>query len=338
MNIAKYTWLIDLDSPLARDEIARARQQYLTTGATIFPNFLTEQALHDCVQDAQRQESTAYTTNSVHTAYLKSKNTTDFDETSIYNHEMQTQVASIAFDELSPHGTLAQLYCNPILLQLVSRIVHGSDNDNDKDKQQQQQHQQLHLSDDPLGCCSINVFRPHYHHSFHFDESEFSTTLMLQEPDDLSSGLFQYTSPPIRDSADDLCLEKVAWTIATHDERCFRHDDKNVPFQELQQASSQPSPPAVFQLSTLDFRPGTLSIFSGSRSLHRVTTVRGSVSRLTAVLTFATRPGFCNSAAVQELFWGRSSSSPSLPSSSSSSSNSVIHNTIALPSISSSST
>jgi hypothetical protein len=350
MNTEKYPWLLDLDSPLARDELARARTQYLDTGAVVFANFLTDQALHDCVeQDAQqRQEAAAYTTNSRHTAYLKSKNTTDFDESSVYNYEMQTQVASIAFDELSPNGTLSQLYRNPILLQLVSRIVRGdsssnnNNNNNNSSSNTQSQSQQLYLSDDPLGCCSINVFRPGYHHSFHFDESEFSTTIMLQEAEDLTSGLFQYTSPPIRggdtaDDDDDLCLKEVAWTIATFDERCR---DRDVQFKELQvdqqpqqenESSSSALPQQIVQqqqqqqqqqpaflLSSLDFRPGTLSIFSGSRSLHRVTTVRGNVSRLTAVLTFATRPGFCNSAAVQELFWGRSSSSSShLPSTSS---------------------
>jgi hypothetical protein len=330
MNMEKYPWLSDLDSPQARIEITQARQQYLDTGATIFANFITNQALQSCIEDAQKQEPTAYTTNTVHTAYLKSKDLCNFTESSIYNYEMQTQVASIAFDELSPTGILAQLYRNPILLQLVSRIVHGDDDENsDNDDNGNKQQRSLYLSDDPLGCCSINVFRPNYHHSFHFDESEFSTTLMLQEAQDLDSGLFQYTSPPIRESPDDWCLNKVALTVATYDERCRCHDDDNVQFHELLQQRDQqqkdessslplplPSPPPPPALATLDFRPGTLSIFSGSRSLHRVTTVRGNVSRLTAVLTFATHPGFCNSPAVQKLFWGRSSSSSSSPSSS----------------------
>jgi hypothetical protein len=63
---------------------------------------------------------------------------------------------------------------------------------------------------------------------------------------------------------------------------------------------------AIPELHTLDFRPGTLSIFSGSKSLHRVTKVKGDCSRLVAVLTFASRPGFRNSPEVQKLFWGRS--------------------------------
>ena len=63
-------------------------------------------------------------------------------------------------------------------------------------------------------------------------------------------------------------------------------------------------------LHTLDFAPGTLSIFSGSKSLHRVTRVLGPSARLVAVLTFASEPDFCNSPEVQRMFWGRSSASP----------------------------
>ena len=76
---------------------------------------------------------------------------------------------------------------------------------------------------------------------------------------------------------------------------------------------------------TLEFEPGTLSIFCGSRCLHEVCTVlyctvlyctvlyclhevtrvRGHTDRLVAVFCFATRPGVRNSAQVQQLFWGR---------------------------------
>ena len=57
----------------------------------------------------------------------------------------------------------------------------------------------------------------------------------------------------------------------------------------------------------LQFDPGTLSIFRGSRSLHRVTQCGGPKARLVAVFCFAAEPDFKNSKEVQELFWGRSS-------------------------------
>jgi hypothetical protein len=242
-----------------------------------FPQILTEDALQSCIRDAQAQEDTAFTTDDVHTAHLRPVNP-HASPRSVQNFEMRTQVASIAFDELGNPSTLAEFYRQPALRELVARVVGKKE---------------IYLSEDPLGCCSINVFRPGYHHSFHFDESEFSTTLMLQEASDRSTGLFQYTNP-LRESPSDLALPLVAATIQAYDTTVTQTNA----FEE----QSEVIPP----LHTLDFQPGTLSIFAGSKSLHRVTRVHGSCSRLVAVLTFASVPGFKNSPAVQKLFWGRS--------------------------------
>ena len=38
--------------------------------------------------------------------------------------------------------------------------------------------------------------------------------------------------------------------------------------------------------------------------MHRVTPVKGNLSHLVAVPTFATKPGFCNSPQVQTFLWG----------------------------------
>ncbi|KAL3936635.1 MAG: hypothetical protein SGBAC_008095 [Bacillariaceae sp.] len=308
MNFEKYPWLADLSSPDALAAINKAQQSYQETGATIFPNFLTPTALEACIQDARAQESTAFTTDDVHTAYLRPINEYS-DPMSVENLEMRTQVASIAYDELPTNSVLGSVYEHPTLRRLISKIVGK---------------EAVFLSDDSLGCCSINVFRPGYHHSFHFDESEFScasnsfrltwaarnkqTTLMLQESETPGSGLFQYTKP-LRDTPDDLALSSVANAIHTYAngtvtqsllEASLVRETKDDEFN----SSSTPS------LHTLDFVPGTLSIFAGSKSLHRVTQVEGGVSRLVAVFTFASQPGFQNTPAVQTMFWGRSSSLP----------------------------
>jgi hypothetical protein len=131
---------------------------------------------------------------------------------------------------------------------------------------------------------------------------------MLQEAACPETGLFQYTDP-LRDGPDDLALPAVAAAIREYDDS-HSSLDVDFDFAELQHlhdsTNTLPKSSLPPKLHTLNFRPGTLSIFSGSRSLHRVTTVEGPRSRLVAVLTFATRPGFRNSAKVQKLFWGRS--------------------------------
>jgi hypothetical protein len=247
--------------------------------SVLFPAFLHPDALARCTQEATDKEDNAFTTDSSHTPHLKAVDEENFPSNSVRNFEMRTRVASIAYDELVSPSTLTDLYQNPTLLQLVAAIT-GKEN-------------KLYLSDDPIGCCSINVFRPGDYHSFHFDESEFSTTLMLQEAEVPGTGLFQYTNQLRTFCETDLALEEVSSVIQTY-------MDPQETFAEMK-VDSEP------QLHTLQFEPGTLSVFSGSRSLHRVTTVEGTKSRLVAVLTFASQPGFRNSKEVQKLFWGRSS-------------------------------
>lgn len=281
MNFELYPWLQDLDSEQAQVALSASRFKLRETGAVTFPSFLDPAALLQCVQDARAQEDAAFTTDDTHTAYLQPMDVDKFPLDSIYNHEMRTLVASTAFDELPAGSPLTGLYHHPTLLRLVSLLVN----------------KKLFWSEDPLGCCSINVFRPGYYHSFHFDESEFSTTLMLQDAEDESSGLFQCTDP-LRQTSDELVLSQVAAVIDKYDE----NTRESRQFTELVVNGTKDPVPL---LHTLDFRPGTLAIFSGSKSLHRVTPVKGNRSRLVAVFTFATQPGFCNSPQVQTLFWGR---------------------------------
>ena len=40
---------------------------------------------------------------------------------------------------------------------------------------------ELHRLADGIGCCTVNVFRPGDEQGWHYDETEFSVTLMLAE-------------------------------------------------------------------------------------------------------------------------------------------------------------
>ncbi|MBT4393568.1 MAG: hypothetical protein HOD33_00125, partial [Acidiferrobacteraceae bacterium] len=55
----------------------------------------------------------------------------------------------------------------------------------------------------------------------------------------------------------------------------------------------------------LPFTPGTLLVFAGNQTIHRVTQMRGTVPRLVPVLCYAENPDLVNSTEVRKLFWGR---------------------------------
>lgn len=132
---------------------------------------------------------------------------------------------------------------------------------------------EFHRSADPLGAVSINVYGPGDGHQWHFDEAPFSVTLMIQESDE--GGHFEYVTGVRSERALDL-------------DRIGRVLDGDESFIER-----------------LAFAAGSLSIFAGRNTMHRVTPVSGERPRFVPVLTYSATPGSMNSPEVRELFWGR---------------------------------
>jgi hypothetical protein len=270
MNYEKYPWLRNLDSPGAKDFLSRANAILVQNGVFTFPHFLSAKALQEARLETITKAAHAFESNDKHNVYLLPGADPSLSPSHVRNREYPTRVASIAYDELDEGGTLAALYNTDTLAEIVRRVTGLPG---------------CYHSADPLGRCSVNVFKNGWKHAWHFDESEYSTTLMLQKPE--SGGVFQYTKP-IRNGQHELVADTVEEIL----------DD------------SIPAPKRLVQRNDLEFEEGTLSIFCGRRSLHRVTDCAGFKDRLVAVFAFSREPGYCNSESVQRLFWGRAGGEP----------------------------
>ena len=264
----------DLQSSAGRALVESAQRDLERTGCASFPSFLHTHALASASADADQKSHEAYVTDAVHNAYQRPALDARFSDDHVRNVRMQTRVASTAFDELDEDGVLKRLYRIPALVRFVSAVTG----------------RELFPLADPVGAASINVFKPGWSHAWHFDESEFTTTLCLQQAE--SGGKFQF-SPRLRDSDSDLASDAVAALINARSEYAVVGDTD---------AATEPPAHAV---TTAAFDPGTLQIFAGRYSLHRVTSVEGRTARLVAVLCFATERGCTNSPSVQSMFWGR---------------------------------
>lgn len=117
----------------------------------------------------------------------------------------------------------------------------------------------LHEYGDPLAHLVVNVLRPGRQHPWHFDNNDFIVTLLTQPAEE--GGTFEYC-PGIR-SADDENVAAVGSVLAGDRE----------------------------PVRTLDLRPGSLQIFFGRNSLHRVTRVAGEQERHVLILGYAAEPG-----------------------------------------------
>ena len=185
-------------------------------------------------------------------------------------HE-RTSSSSLRYDELSPERALRSLYAQDALIELVKAVTGAN---------------RVFRLADPLGAASVNIFKKSWEHAWHFDEAEFTVTLSLQRAE--AGGDFECTEP-LRASEDDLAFDAAAAVINEHSRYSAQ------PFRDA----------ALPKVRATHYEPGTLQIFNGRCSMHRVSPVVGATTRLSAVFCYNSQPGFVNSPETQELFWGR---------------------------------
>ncbi|MGH8334228.1 MAG: HalD/BesD family halogenase [Pseudomonas fluorescens] len=137
----------------------------------------------------------------------------------------------------------------------------------------------LYRHADPLAALNLQGFTTGQQLGWHFDRSDFSVTLSLQAAS--AGGDFEYVRM-LRNEDDD-CYDAV---------RQFLDN------------------PATQQIEVLPQVPGTLTLFRGRYSLHRVTPVVGDRLRLNAVFAYVDQPNVEFSAYARQLFYGRTTVEP----------------------------
>jgi alkylated DNA repair dioxygenase AlkB len=143
-------------------------------------------------------------------------------------------------------------------------------------------HDELFVYEDSLAPVSVLFYRPGTRLGWHFDNSTFTVTLMLREAD--VGAAFEYV--PFVLEGDDLAFDRVASIV----------DGDRAEVRTLQQSG------------------GTLVLFQGSRTMHRVTEVTGPTTRLLATLSYSPLPGARLSAVNQQTFYGRAIDGAAEPS------------------------
>jgi hypothetical protein len=242
----------------------QCKQHYDETGLCMLPGFVTDPALDLLAEESEAYLQHAFFCDNTHNAYLteekhghKDEHNDNDDGDDVTRRQQKTFVGSVPYDRLPRSSALNLLYQWDPLKDFIGHVLGK---------------QTFHRFADPLGACSVNVFVDGGQHGWHFDESEFTVTLMLQAPH--QGGDFEYV-PRIRGL----------------------DNEKDIVRSVLDGGRDN--------VVKLPFTPGTLLIFGGRQTLHRVTTVSGEQPRLVPVLCYSETPGKQNSESVRKLFWGR---------------------------------
>jgi len=127
---------------------------------------------------------------------------------------------------------------------------------------------------DPLGALNLAVMREGDELAWHFDQTDFVVSLAIQSSE--AGGEF----------------EVVPWIRMAGDES----------YEAVQKVQAGAPDAGV---SVVPMTPGTLMLFEGRRSLHRVSPIRGPRPRHVALLAYDTKPGTDSSPLLKRVRYGR---------------------------------
>jgi hypothetical protein len=133
--------------------------------------------------------------------------------------------------------------------------------------------ERLYRYADPFGALNVAAMKDGDQLFWHFDQTDFVVSIALRDAE--HGGDFEY-APRIRSRADER-YDDVARVLAGDRDRVRR----------------------------MPMTPGTLLLFEGRDSLHRVTPIGGEGERLVALLAYDTKPDTRSSPLLQQVRYGR---------------------------------
>ena len=170
---------------------------------------------------------------------------------------VETVSHTLCADQIESEA-LSRIYDFPPLVRFLAAVMEKAE---------------LHAMQDPLARLNVMAYRTGEALNWHFDRSEFTTTLLLQAPQ--GGGAFEYRTNLRSD--DDPNYDGVARLL-------------------------QGADPALQSVTPV---AGTLNVFRGKNTAHRVTPVEGSRDRIIAVFSYYDRPGVLFSPEERIGFYGR---------------------------------
>lgn len=246
--------------PIDDNEYAtRCRRILDGNGALVLQGFFTRTAVDQIRRESEPRIADAFFADSTHNVYLTAPDPSLGDEHP-FNRQVLSTKGCIAHDQVDPTSPLRAIYGDREFATFLCRVL-GLD--------------EIYPYADTLSGINVHFADAGRELGWHFDNSSFAVTLLIQAPD--AGGVFEYV-PSVRDAdVGEMNYERVG-AVLDGAEPCL----------------------------TLDFAPGDLVLFRGRNSLHRVTPTVGDTTRILVVFAYNTEPGIGLSESAKRTFYGRS--------------------------------
>ena len=260
--MADLSTLVDTDRHRLTDEdwLAVKRNELDTQGAAQMRGFLRPDALADLQTESATGLSQAYFKPQSHNIYLDQGDEA-YTNGHVRNRCVTSSKGCITDDQIAASSVLKQIYHHADFISALCLIL-GEDS--------------LYPYADSLSSVNIHYARRGEELNWHFDNSSFAVTLMIQPA--IAGGDFEYVQ-----------------------------DVRNFDKGEMGFIQAEAVLDGQHQAHRLRLNAGDLLLFRGQNSLHRVTPVSDDSIRQLAVLAYNSQPGISLSETAQMTFYGRKS-------------------------------
>ncbi len=247
------------EHPLSdRDYRDTCKQALDDNGVLVLKGFLRLEAINSIKADGDANQHRAFFTSSDHNVYLQPP-CNDYASDHPRNRSIRSSKGCITTDQIPAASKLHALYANTMLKDFLCAVLDE---------------ESLHEYADSLSSINLHYAADGQELGWHFDNSSFAITLLIQKPD--GGGQFEYVRDVRNADNGDMNYAAVGAVL-----------DGHTPVHQL------------------DIEPGDLVLFRGRNSLHRVTPSVGDQCRLLVVLAYNSKPGVVLSESARLTFYGR---------------------------------
>lgn len=245
--------------PLHNDNFRiKCKRTLNENGALVIRDFLKPAAIESIQREGEENQHLAYYTAHNHNIYLTTSDP-EYSADHPRNQKVSSSKGCITTDQIPTWSVLHTLYDAPEFREFLCAVLDE---------------EELHEYADALSSINLHYANDSQELGWHFDNSSFAITLMIQSPE--SGGEFQYVKD-VRDADSGDMNYKLSGEILAGE----------VPTE------------------TLSMDAGALVLFRGRNSMHRVTPVIGNRTRMLVVLAYNTKPGISLSESARMTFFGR---------------------------------
>jgi hypothetical protein len=227
-------------------------------GALVLKNFLTPEAIEQIKEEGRDNQYLAYYCTEDHNVYL-TDNDPSYPEDHPRNRSITSSKGCIQDDQIPLKSPLHTIYDAEIFRTFLCKVLCEK---------------ALYDYADDLSSINLHYAEEGKELGWHFDNSSFATTLLIQKSED--GGIFEYVEN-MRDA-----------------------DKGEMNFNGVRDVLNGKTP-----VKTLSMPEGTLVLFRGRNAIHRVTPTIGNRTRMLVVFAYNSEPGITISPEASMTFYGR---------------------------------